>query len=160
MVVTALSISVYVLLPPKTHTITETRTDWTYYLLPSGPGVTNNRTLIPDLRFCPPPNATSLALFSMVWRTSTGAQVKHVGLYALYPSDPTHPLPYAVTLYLATNASSGGTAFLTYFPGPCGTNWDLGSDANTFMVVGYTLALTYNVTVTTSVGALHSRTFT
>ena len=86
----------------------------------------------------------------MIWRTSTGANVKHVALQALYPPNATRHTALVVTLYLTENTSAGGTAFLTYSPGPCDMIWVMGSDSNTLLVVGYTLALTYNVTVTTT----------
>jgi hypothetical protein len=143
-IVAAISLVVY----PRTSTENQTVVEWSYYILPAGPNSTGkNSVLIPGFHFCPPSGATTNGLFSLIWRDSTGAIAEEVTLWTLIP-----PNQGVDNLYLALNMTSGGTSFETFQGGVCGENWILEVVAATPMMVGFTTALTYNITATITSG--------
>lgn len=126
---------------------------WSYYIVPSGPSDTDNQnvTSIPPWHFCPLTTATTPALFSMVWVAAPVVDVEQVRLWTLEPPSQAYPRGEFVLLYLATNASSGGTSFVTFIGGICELSWILDVESNVTVEVGATAALAYNVTTSSTV---------
>ena len=137
-------LSVAVFFPASSATLT--KVEWSYYVIPGGPGVDNNVTTIPGGHFCAPTDAVTDGIFSMIWNSSTGGSVQQVRLWTLYPPTSSYPLGVPVVLYESVNNSSGGTSFLSLFPEPCSNTWFLNVESDQSVVVSATATLTYNYT--------------
>ncbi|MGP8076431.1 MAG: hypothetical protein ACLP8Y_06855 [Thermoplasmata archaeon] len=116
---------------------TETRVDWFYYHATAGPGTDMTTSTIRGM--CAPSGATTVGVFSMTWSTVSGKPVEEVRLWTLNYMTP-------VNLYVASNASSGGTSFLATAPFPCSQVWILAVASNQAETVNAVATLTYNVT--------------
>jgi hypothetical protein len=149
LVVLGLSLALY---KSPTSTTTLTKVEWSHYEIPGGPEAEvneSNTTEIGAGHFCAPPSAVTAGIFSMVWAASTDEPVQQVVLWALYPPNSTYPLGYPVVLYEASNASSGGSSFVPFFPAPCGYTWNIGVKSPESVIVYVVATLTYNYTAPT-----------
>jgi hypothetical protein len=144
---TVLGLSVVVL--EHSASTTMTKVDWFSYEVTAGPGIDTNVTTIRGM--CAPSDAITAGIFSMDWSTSTGKAVQQVRLWTLYPPDPSHPLGTPVVLYEATNASTGGTSFVSSYPNPCSLPWNLNVASNQTATVTAIATLTYNYTASNTI---------
>lgn len=125
---------------------TLTKVDWFRYEVTAGPGIDSNSTTLHGIPFmCAPSNATTVAVFSMVWSTSNGRPVELVRIWTL-ENLTTTPEGVTVNLYLGFNASSGGTSILATYPTPCWGVWVLAVSSNATVTVTAIATLTYNYT--------------
>ena len=93
----------------------------------------------------------------MIWRKSTGGDLQHFALLAFPLPSQGHPTGQVLTLYLAWNASTAGSSFETFYPGPSDLSLMLGIRSNEPITVGFPSSLTFNVTTTAPPSQLPSR---
>lgn len=154
LVVLIITIGIFVFaVHPRSEQENRTVVAWSYYVVPSGPSDTDNQnvTLISGWHFCPPTTAYTPAPFSMVWVAAPVIDVEQVRLWTLEPPSQGSPRGQFVILYLATNASGGGTSFVTVIGGFCELNWILDVESNVTVQVGVTADLAFNVTTSSTV---------
>ncbi len=125
--------------------VIRTEVDWFHYSVVGEPN-SDIVTPIDGALFCPPANAITEPILSMVWTTSPSTVVNNTRLWTLLPPNATLPEGRIVVLYEGFNLSSGGTSFVSAFPFPCGYLWNLDSISPTVVTVSATFTLTYNYT--------------
>jgi hypothetical protein len=115
---------------------TQTKVDWFNHQVTADPGIDTNTSTVRGM--CPPTDANAVGVFSMTWSTLSGIPVELVRVWTLEGTTPTN-------LYIASNATAGGTSFLATYPIPSSQPWILTVAANQTTTVDAVATLTYNV---------------